>query len=212
MGGESTTSVSSTQAAPTRNYTIRRIITRPITVNAEGYMSNTLKIIERVRETTGTGTDYAVSKVLGMSQSNLGRVLKGEGFLGDKAQRLAAKILGLSFDDVNALVNEDKAHSEADKAYWRSLCPEAVRAIIDAATKTAAACIVATALISSQGKAHAAVVLSSVANSTSYTLCASWIRRIARWFVRCRASSMRFSLTRSTPIPSGTLALCHGSF
>lgn len=118
-------------------------------------MSNSLKIIARVRELVKNGTDYAVAKALGMNQSNLTRILHGKGHLGDKAQRKAAELLGLPFADINALVNEDKAQTEAERSYWRSLCAERIRAAIDAAGKIAAAVIIAAALTFRSGDALA---------------------------------------------------------
>lgn len=109
-------------------------------------MSNSLKIVERVREHVPRGTDYAVAKALGMTQSNLARITEGKGHLGDKAQRLASTLLGLSFQDVNALVNEDKAKTESERSYWRALCAEGVRAAINAAGKVAATVVIATGL------------------------------------------------------------------
>jgi hypothetical protein len=105
-------------------------------------VSNTLKLIERVRSKTETGTDYAVAKALGMNQSNLRRILKGKSFPGDKARRQMVDLLpDVTLSDVVALINEDKAQSEADRAYWRSLCAASVRAWLDSATAIAASLI-----------------------------------------------------------------------
>lgn len=113
----------------------------------EGYMSNTLKLIERVRSTTHSGTDYAVAKALGMQQSYLIEINKGHRFPGQKAQMTMATILNVDLRDIVALINEDKAKSEAERLHWRSLCSEGVRALFDIAGKTAASFIAATTLI-----------------------------------------------------------------
>lgn len=114
-------------------------------------MSNSLKIVERVRAITETGTDYAVAKALGMNQSNLGRVLKGTNFLGPRAQMEAARLLGIDLTAIAALVNEDKASTDAARSYWRSLCPARVREAINVAAETATALSVAAALIFGPG-------------------------------------------------------------
>jgi hypothetical protein len=165
-------------------------------------MSNTLKIIARVRERTDTGTNYAVSKALGITQSNLDRILKEEGYLGDKAQREAAKLLGIAFDDINALVNEDKAKSDADRAYWRSLYPEGIRAFLDIAGKAAAIWLLATALnLSSVNPADAAQMRVS-AELSKLPIMRHWLQRFRRWlgaFASCSGAL-------AGPIPRVTAA------
>jgi len=118
-------------------------------------MSNTLKLIERVRSTTETGTNYAVAKALGMNPSNFMRVLSGKNWPGPAAQLRMAELLRIDLRDIVALINEDKAKSEADRAYWRSVCTEGVRQAIDAAGKAAAAFIIGTGLIGLTPRAQA---------------------------------------------------------
>lgn len=171
-------------------------------------MSNTLKLIERVRSTTETGTDYAVAKALDMSQSTLIEIKKGKRWPGQKSQLRMSDVLKIDLKDIVALINEDKAKSERERAHWRSVCPEAIHSWLDAAGKTAAAIVIATSLTLTWGITRH-LKESNVYPATHY---AALRRRARTWFVRYRAASMRFSLTRSTPIPSGPLALCHGSF
>lgn len=148
-------------------------------------MSNTLKIVERIRERTGTGTDYAVAKALDMNPSNFRRVMAGTGWLGEKAQRRAAALLGIPFPDINALVNEDKAKSEPERAYWRSLCAEGVRAIINAST-TIAATIIAAAALNFFSVVPSTASAAELSQTIDY---APFARRFRRWLGRLFAVS-----------------------
>lgn len=130
-------------------------------------MSNSLKIIDRVRTSTGTGTDYAVAKALGMSQTNLSKVIKGERGLGPTAIFAAAKILNVEAQDLFYLVREDRAKSEAERLHWRSLCSEAVRTFFDIAGKAAAALTLATALNLTWGN-HSNAVAAELSQSMHY--------------------------------------------
>lgn len=102
-------------------------------------MSNTLKLIERVRSMTEAGTDYAVAKALGMTQSNLIEIKKGKRWPGPKSQIAMSDLLKIDLKDIVAFINEDKATSEAERSHWRSLCsPEARERLAAAIAATAA--------------------------------------------------------------------------
>jgi hypothetical protein len=149
-------------------------------------VSNSLKIIERVRLSTNTGTDYAVAKALGMSQSNLAGVIKGTRGLGPTAIFAAAKILRVDAQDLFYLVREDRAKSEAEKLHWRSLCAEGIRASFDIAGKTAAAFTIATTLILlliSSGISRTAEAV-TVSHPMHY---APFRRRLRRWLAAARS-------------------------
>lgn len=96
-------------------------------------MRNTEAIIERVRARTDTGTNYAVSKALGMSQSNLARVLKGGSSLGNEACFRAAALLDMDPADVIAYVEEDRAPTPEKKEFWRTRLPRVLPTVAAAA-------------------------------------------------------------------------------
>lgn len=100
-------------------------------------MSNTLKIVARVRERTETGTDYAVAKLLEIHPSNFRRVMAGRAYLGPVAIEKAAKLLGVDPYGLTVMVNEDRAKKAEEKAFWRALCPESVREALGGATTAA---------------------------------------------------------------------------
>jgi hypothetical protein len=102
-------------------------------------MSNTLKLLERVREKTETRTDYAVCKALGIQLTQLKRWLANEGHPGNAAAFKIAEITGLDAKAVIALIEEDRAESKEARAYWRSVCPESVREALAGATTAALA-------------------------------------------------------------------------
>lgn len=149
-------------------------------------MSNTLKLIERVRSLTDTGTDYAVAKMLGMQQSYLIEVKKGRRFPGQKAQLRLADLLKIDLRDVMALINEDKAKSEAERLHWRSLCSEGVRAALTA-TGTVAASLAATALIFIGG-------IPARANADVADHAIHYANRLRRWITSLRTRGDRRQL------------------
>ena len=151
-------------------------------------MSNTLKLIERIRSTTETGTDYAVAKALGITQSNLIEIKKGKRWPGPKAQVRMSELLKIELKDIVAFIGEDKATSEAERLHWRSLCSESVRSWLDAATKTAACFILAT-LIFPGKNAEASVDKATVASYESMYYAyqrSTWRKRLMRWFATLR--------------------------
>lgn len=139
-------------------------------------MSNTLKLIERIRSTTETGTDYAIAKALGMTQSNLIEIKKGKRWPSLKSQIRIAELLKIDLKDVVALINEDKAKTDTERAHWRALCAEAVHSKFAAAVSGV---IVAATLIWPSGDAGAST--SSVYEpGMPYARLRRWIRRQIR--------------------------------
>jgi len=79
-------------------------------------VSNTLQIIERVRAVTARGTDYAVAKALGMPQSNLKKIIRGDRRLGPNAIFRAAELLKVDAKDLYKLVREDRTTSNTHRS------------------------------------------------------------------------------------------------
>lgn len=141
-------------------------------------MSDTLKLIERVRAVTQTGTDYAVAKALEMDQSYLILVKKGKRFPGMKAQLKMAELLGIDLKDIVAVINGDKADNEADRAYWRSLWSERLHQALAGASTTAAGVLIALALYM-QSAPSSAAPYGATRHAIHY---AHWLRRLVARF------------------------------
>lgn len=92
-------------------------------------MTPSIALAERIRATTETGTDYAVAKALGISQSNLKQVLEGKRGLGVEACFRAAEILG---QDVKEIIAEIELHRAAPekKAFWEKRLPRILPALV----------------------------------------------------------------------------------
>jgi Phage related protein len=86
-------------------------------------MPNTLQLIEQVRRKVPRHTDYAVAKALEMGQSNFARVLVGKAGLGPKAVLRVSEILQRDVRDVLVLVEEDKAKTPKERAFWERRSP-----------------------------------------------------------------------------------------
>ncbi len=82
-------------------------------------MNASQKIVERVRATTETKTDYAVAKALGMPQHALTRVVRGQSNLGIEASFRAADLLRTDPAKLIAAVEQDRAPAEK-KAFWKA--------------------------------------------------------------------------------------------
>lgn len=100
-------------------------------------MSNTLKLLERVRERTETKSNYAVYSALSVQAGVFKRWIEGTGYPGNAAAFKIAEILEMDAKAIIALIEEDKAESKEARAYWRSLCPESVREALAGATAAA---------------------------------------------------------------------------
>ena len=130
-------------------------------------MPVTLNLIEQVRARTEKHTDYAVAKALGMSQSNLARVLCGKGTLGEKAAVRVSEILQRDLLDVLAMIREETAKTEAEKQFWERRSPR-----ISAAVAIAFVAIVAGLGLIGSHPANAATLYGhTVLALPIYTLC-----------------------------------------
>jgi plasmid maintenance system antidote protein VapI len=85
-------------------------------------MNSTHQLIERVRTTTDTRSDYAVAKALGITPQRISRYLRGlDEIHDDAAITRAAELIG---DDPAALLAEfqaERAKSENARRAWRRL-------------------------------------------------------------------------------------------
>lgn len=91
-------------------------------------MTPSIALAEKVRERTNTGTDYAVAKALGISQSNLAKILEGKRGFGNEACFRAAEILGQDPKDIIAELELHRAGPDK-KQFWEKRLPRILPAV-----------------------------------------------------------------------------------
>jgi transcriptional regulator with XRE-family HTH domain len=91
-------------------------------------MTPSIALAEKVRERTQTKTDYAVAKALGISQSNLAKILEGKRGFGNEACFRAAEILGRDPKDIIAEVELHRAGPDK-KTFWEKRLPRLLPAV-----------------------------------------------------------------------------------
>lgn len=123
-------------------------------------MSPSCALAERIRQTTKTGTDYAVAKALGMSQSTLKEVLDGKRNFGVEACVRASELLHEDLKAIIAEVEETRARTPEKKAFWEKRRPRLLPAVI--ITGIAAGVMYFTYVVSSEGLATSFFVLQPI--------------------------------------------------
>jgi hypothetical protein len=80
----------------------------------------TAQLVESVREHVPNGTDYAIAKALGLSQSDMPDILAGRQLIGNAACYKLAAILDLDPAVVVAYVEAERAErkGDAERASW----------------------------------------------------------------------------------------------
>lgn len=96
----------------------------------ENYMETLSDLLERAKEKTGS--DAATARALGVGANTLGNWKYGFGGPKDIQRAKLADMLGMSFENVSAIVNAEKAEGE-EKTYWlKKLCTFATAAGVGA--------------------------------------------------------------------------------
>ena len=127
-------------------------------------MQQTLMLLERVRRTLPTKSNYALSKALGITQSDLNRTLAAKNGLSIKALVRVSEITQVPLIDVLAMTQEEIAKTPANKAFWGQRSPRA--------STTAAVAALAFLVVGRLGHGapvNTVEILSK--NLTTYTLC-----------------------------------------
>lgn len=104
-------------------------------------MNPSIVLAEKIRETTVTKTNYAVSKALGISQSNLTAVLSGERGLGVEACVRASEILSVPLEHVLAEIFAHSAKTPEKKAFWEQRLPRVLPALVIWASTAGMICV-----------------------------------------------------------------------
>jgi hypothetical protein len=86
-------------------------------------MSETLKLLDRVRRALPAKSNYAMAKALQTSQSDLNKVLAGKHGLSLKSLVRVAEITGIPLLDVISITQEEIAKTPANKAFWGQRSP-----------------------------------------------------------------------------------------
>ncbi|MGZ3319664.1 MAG: helix-turn-helix domain-containing protein [Xanthobacteraceae bacterium] len=79
---------------------------------------NTIDLLEAVKVRRGVSSDYALAKVLGVTQQAVSSYRSGNSKISDDVALTVAEILHLEPMHVIALANAERAKTEAQKARW----------------------------------------------------------------------------------------------
>ncbi len=79
------------------------------------------EIQKKNREQGGTGTIYAVAKMLGMSESRVGNYSRGKKLFDDEMCFKTAFVLGLNPSEVIASVNKERAGDSEKSEFWEDV-------------------------------------------------------------------------------------------
>lgn len=82
---------------------------------------NTIDLLEAVKVRRGVASDYALAKVLGVTQQAVSSYRAGNSKISDDVALTVAEILQLEPMQVIALANAERAKTEAQKARWMGL-------------------------------------------------------------------------------------------
>ena len=82
---------------------------------------NTLELLEAVKERRGITSDYALAKVLGVTQSAVSSYRTGRSRIDDDVALTVAEILQMHPMQVIAAANAERAKTEEQRARWLSL-------------------------------------------------------------------------------------------
>jgi predicted transcriptional regulator len=82
---------------------------------------NTLEFLEAVKEKRGITSDYALAKVLGITQAGVSSYRTGKSGLSDDVALTVAEILQLHPMQVIASANAERAKTPEQKARWMGL-------------------------------------------------------------------------------------------
>lgn len=77
-----------------------------------------LKYLDRCRKLTKTGSDYALAKLLGVSENAINHYRAGERIMDDYACLRVSQILGVPLEEVVAAANYDREPDEKKKLEW----------------------------------------------------------------------------------------------
>jgi len=84
-------------------------------------MMNTLELLEAVKERRGITSDYALAKVLGITQSAASSYRTGRSRIDDNVALTVAEILQIHPMQVIAAANAERAKTPEQKARWMEL-------------------------------------------------------------------------------------------
>lgn len=110
-------------------------------------MKTTIDFLEAVKSKRGGISDYALAKVLGVSQQLISKYRTRMIFLGDPVALRVAELLEIDAGYVMACVHQERAKTESERAAWSS--------IVERLGGLAASVVVGVALFGSPAPAQA---------------------------------------------------------
>lgn len=84
-------------------------------------MKTTIAFIDELKARKGGISDYAVAKILGVTQQTISKYRVGKDYLGDSTAIRVAELLEIEPAIIIASVHAERAKSESEKAVWREI-------------------------------------------------------------------------------------------
>lgn len=84
-------------------------------------MRTTVEFIDALKARNGVPSDYALAKVLGVTQQTVSRWRVGKDFLGDSTAITVGKLLQIDPAYILACSHAERARQEPEKAIWQGL-------------------------------------------------------------------------------------------
>jgi len=84
-------------------------------------MRTTIEFLDALKSKHGGISDYALAKILGVTQQTVSRYRTGRDFLGDSTSICIAELLKIDAGYVIACVHSERARKESEKAIWQRI-------------------------------------------------------------------------------------------
>lgn len=84
-------------------------------------MKTTIEFLDELKARKGGISDYAVAKILGVTQQTISKYRVGKDYLGDSTAIRVAQLLEIDPAIIIASVHAERSKSEQEKAVWREI-------------------------------------------------------------------------------------------
>ena len=84
-------------------------------------MKTTIEFLDELKARKGGISDYAVAKILGVTQQTISKYRVGKDYLGDSTAIRVAELLEINPAIVVSAVHAERSKSEQEKAVWREI-------------------------------------------------------------------------------------------
>lgn len=84
-------------------------------------MKTTIEFLDELKARKGGASDYAIAKILGVTQQTISRYRVGKDYLGDSTAIRVAELLEIRPAIIISAVHAERAKSDQEKAVWRDI-------------------------------------------------------------------------------------------